>query len=247
MQKASCEIRLSFVGSVMCIRDRFRGETTPFVMELPPYRMPTAQSLLVQMWTRSWLYIKKAGTLILGASIILWILTYIPRPPADYVPPVDFGQSSVAAGVPYGDLTDPTQRVAAELSYSAAGRLGHFLEPAIRPLGFDWRIGTALVGAVAAKEVFVAQMGIVFAVGGGDQSSDHLREKLRARYSPLAGLCIMIFALISTPCIATFAITRQEAGSLKWALAQSLGLTALAWIITFIAFQGGTLLKWGVV
>jgi len=239
-------IILALSGAMVLRSTMFRGETTPFVMELPPYHLPTARSLLVQMWTRSWLYIKKAGTLILGASIILWIFTYVPRPPAAYVPPVEFHQTA-RASVPYAEMTDPAAKTAAELSYSMAGRVGYWLEPVIRPLGFDWRIGTALIGAIAAKEVFVAQMGIVFAVGDADQSSDRLREQLRDRYSPLVGLCIMIFALISTPCIATFAITRQESGSLKWALAQSIGLTVLAWLITFAVFQGGTLLGLGVV
>jgi len=115
----------------------------------------------------------------------------------------------------------------------------------LAPIGFDWRIATALVGAVAAKEVFVAQMGIVFAVGEADETSEQLRQQLRERYSPLVGLCIMIFALISTPCIATFAITHQESGSIKWAIAQTTSLPALAWIITFIVYQGGMLLGLG--
>ncbi len=228
----------------------FKGETTPFVMELPPYRLPTAVSLLVQMWTRAWLYLQKAGTVILGAAVILWFLTFYPKPPADYVPPQGFDVSPAveAAGAPalaYGQITDENQAQAAELSYSIAGRVGRIIEPVIRPLGFDWRIGTALVGAIAAKEVFVAQMGIVFAVGEADETSDHLRAQLRARYSPLVGFCIMLFALISTPCIATFAITRQEAGSIGWALAQAWGLTALAWLVTFVVYQGGTLLGLG--
>jgi ferrous iron transport protein B len=234
------------LGGAMLLRSTvFRGETTPFLMELPPYRMPTLVSLLVQMWTRAWLYVKKAGTVILGAAVILWFLTYFPKPPADYLPPSDFDRTAVSATVPFAEITDPDARQAAELSYSVAGRVGRLLEPVIRPIGFDWRIGTALVGAVAAKEVFVAQMGIVFAVGEADETSDHLRQRLRNRYSQLVGFCIMLFALISTPCIATFAITRQEAGSVKWALAQTFGLTALAWIITFIVFQGGLLLGLG--
>jgi len=240
-------IALALGGAMVLRSTLFRGEATPFIMELPPYRMPTAMSLLVQMWTRAWLYVKKAGTVILGAAIILWFLTYYPKPPADYRAPADFDQAGVTTTVPFSQITDPDVQRAAELSYSVAGRVGRLLEPAIRPIGFDWRIGTALVGAVAAKEVFVAQMGIVFAVGAGDATSEHLRQRLRDRYSPLIGLCIMIFALISTPCIATFAITRQEAGSIKWAFAQSLGLTVLAWLITFIVFQGGTLMGWGVI
>ncbi|MBE0566481.1 MAG: ferrous iron transport protein B, partial [Krumholzibacteria bacterium] len=242
-------IVLALAGARLLRATLFRGETTPFVMELPPYRLPTGMSLLVQMWTRAWLYLQKAGTVILGAAVILWFLTFYPKPPADYVPPQGFdrvpGAAVGAPAVAFGAITDPDEAQAAELAYSIAGRVGRLLEPVLRPLGFDWRIGTALVGAIAAKEVFVAQMGIVFAVGAADETSDHLRARLKARYSPLVGFCIMVFALISTPCIATFAITRQESGSLRWALAQVWGLTALAWIITFAVYQGGTLLGLG--
>ena len=168
-------------------------------------------------------------------------MTFYPKPPADYTPPAEFDQTRVAAAQTFGELTDPGALQAAELSYSIAGRVGRLIEPVLKPIGFDWRIGTALVGAVAAKEVFVAQMGIVFAVGEADETSNHLRDRLRNRYSPLVGFCIMLFALISTPCIATFAITRQESGSIKWALAQTFGLTALAWLMTFLVFQAGTL------
>jgi ferrous iron transport protein B len=238
-------ILLALGGAQLLRATMFRGETTPFLMELPPYRMPTAVSLLVQMWTRAWLYLKKAGTLILGAAIILWFLTFYPKPPADYVLPAGFDNISATEAISYGQIEDPNVAQAAELSYSIAGRVGRFIEPALAPLGFDWRIGTALVGAIAAKEVFVAQMGIVFAVGEADETSDQLRAQLRARYTPLIGFCIMLFALISTPCIATFAITRQEAGSIKWAFAQTFGLTALAWIVTYLVYQGGLLVGLG--
>ncbi len=238
-------IVLALVGARLLRATLFRGENTPFVMELPPYRMPTANSLLMQMWTRAWLYVKKAGTVILGAAIILWFLTFYPKPPADYMVPAGFDKTTISADTQFGDLKDPAQIQAAELSYSIAGRVGRVLETVLKPVGFDWRIGTALVGAVAAKEVFVAQMGIVFAVGDADETSEVLRTRLHERYSPLVGFCIMLFTLISTPCIATFAITRQETGSIKWALAQNIGLTLLAWIVTFIVFHGGTLLGLG--
>ena len=238
-------ILLALGGAQLLRATMFRGETTPFLMELPPYRTPTAISLLMQMWTRAWLYLKKAGTLILGAAIILWFLTFYPKPPADYVLPAGFDQTTVEEATKFGDITDPNLARSAELSYSMAGRVGRLIEPALMPLGFDWRIGTALIGAIAAKEVFVAQMGIVFAVGEADETSDQLRAQLRQRYSPLIGFCIMLFALISTPCIATFAITRQESGSIKWAFAQTFGLTALAWIVTFAVYQGGLLLGLG--
>jgi ferrous iron transport protein B len=238
-------ILLALGGAHFLRATLFRGETTPFLMELPPYRLPTMTSLLVQMWTRAWLYVKKAGTVILGAAIILWFLTFYPKPPADYVLPVGFDGTTAASATVFSEIDDPNLAQSAELSYSIAGRVGRLLEPAIAPLGFDWRIGTALVGAIAAKEVFVAQMGIVFAVGEADETSDQLRAQLRQRYSPLIGFCIMLFALISTPCIATFAITRQESGSIKWAFAQTFGLTALAWAVTFVVYQGGLLLGLG--
>ena len=212
-------------------RSLFRGETTPFLMELPPYRMPTVGSLLAQMWTRSWLYVKKAGTVILGVSIILWVLTSYPKPPAGWTPP------DGAAG----DVATETA-AAADLAYSVAGRVGRALEPVLAPMGFDWRIGTALIGAFAAKEVFVAQMGIVFAVGEVDETSDALRTSLQRAYSPLVGFCIMLFALIATPCLATVAVTRQESGSWRWALLQFWGLTLLAWILTVLVYQGGVML-----
>jgi ferrous iron transport protein B len=234
----------------------FRGETTPLLMELPPYRMPTPLSLLVQMWTRAWLYVQKAGTVILGAAVILWFLTFFPKPPADY--PVNQAMVAAhgaeaavvaevaAAPLVFGDIQDEGLQQSVELGYSVAGRAGRLLEPVLSPLGFDWRIATALLGAIAAKEVFVAQIGIVFAVEEADESSEDLRSHLRRLYSPLVGLCIMIFTLISTPCIATFAITRQEAGSIRWAIAQSWGLTLLAWLVTFAVHQGGLLMGLGV-
>jgi len=238
-------IMLALVGARLLRATLFRGENTPFVMELPPYRLPTLGSLLMQMWTRAKLYLRKAGTVILGAAVIMWFLTFYPKPPADYVVPAGFDKTSIAADTHFGDLHDPAQIQSAELSYSIAGRVGRVLETVLRPVGFDWRIGTALVGALPAKELFVAQMGIVFAVGQVDETSEVLRTKLRERYSPLVGFCIMLFTLISTPCIATFAITRQETGSLKWAVAQNLGLTLLAWIVVFIVFHGGMLLGLG--
>ncbi len=242
-------IVLALLGARLLRATMFRGESTPFLMELPPYRMPTATSLLVQMWTRAWLYVKKAGTVILGAAIILWVLASYPKPPADYMPPQGFDQVSgagtMAPSVPYGEITDPAQAHAAELAYSVSGRIGRLLEPLIRPMGFDWRLGTALVGATAAKEVFVAQMGVVFAVGEVDETSEDLRHQLRSRYSSLVGFCIMLFALISTPCVATFAITRQEAGRVGWAFAQAWGLTGLAWILTVGVYQIGLLLGYG--
>jgi ferrous iron transport protein B len=206
----------------------FKGESVPFVMELPPYRMPTLKGVLIHMWERSGLYLKKAGTIILGVSVILWALTSFPR--------TETTDASLSA----------EEQQAAELSNTIAGRIGHAMEPVIKPLGFDWRIGTAMIGAFAAKEVFVAQMGIVYSVGEADEESEPLREKLKANYSPLVGFCIMLFMLISAPCMATIAVTKRESNSWKWAMFQLGGLTLLAYILTLVVYQVGSVLGIGV-
>ncbi len=200
----------------------FQGETMPFVMELPPYRMPTPRSVVIHMWQRGWMFLKKAGTVILGISVVLWFLASFPKPAPERL-----------AGL------DEEQAQQVSLEHSVIGRVGQFVEPAIRPLGFDWRIGTALIGATAAKEVFVSQLSIVYATGSGD-NADMLRQKLQARYTPLVGFCIMLFSLISTPCIATIAMTKQETNSWRWAAFQFFGLTALAYVITLVVFQVGS-------
>lgn len=203
----------------------FRGETTPFVMELPPYRMPTGKSICIHMWHRGWMYLRKAGTIILGIAIILWLAMSFPKPPAQSLQ----------------DL-NPEQRQQAELKYSVVGRVGSAMEPAIKPLGFDWKIGTALVGAMAAKEVFVSQLSIVYAVGDAEKGTQTLRKQLQDNYSPLTGFCIMLFCLISAPCVATIAMTKQETNSWPWAIFQFLSLTVLAYVVTFIVYQIGSLL-----
>lgn len=113
------------------------------------------------------------------------------------------------------------------------------MEPILKPLGFDWKIGTALIGALAAKEVFVAQLGIVYSVGEANEGSTALRKQLSSFYNPLQAYCIMIFCLISAPCVATIAITYRESGALKWAMLQLGGLTMLAYITTLIIYQVG--------
>jgi len=135
-----------------------------------------------------------------------------------------------------------SEKRAEEVRYSVAGRIGQGLEPLLKPLGFDWRIGTALIGALAAKEVFVAQMGIVFSVGEEEKDPENLRVRLRENYTPLVAFCIMLFSLISTPCMATVAVTRREAGLWTWALLQFGGLTALAYVLTLLVYQIGSLL-----
>jgi ferrous iron transport protein B len=207
----------------------FRGEAAPFVMELPPYRLPTIQGMLLHVWDRGRMYLRKAGTLILAASVVLWAMTSFPKPPG---PPAA------------GPAPAPGARRAAELEYSVAGRIGKALEPATRPIGFDWRINTALVGAVAAKEVLVAQMGIVYSIGEGPEEVP-LQEELRRHYTPLQAVAIMLFCLLGLPCMATAAVTWSESGSWRWMLLQWGGLTAFAYVATLVVYQVGSLLGLG--
>jgi len=172
------------------------------------------------MWDRGWLYLRKAGTVILALSIVMWAATRYPRPPQELL------------------TAEEAQTERVELEYSLAGRIGKWMEPAIRPLGFDWKIGTAMIGAAMAKEVFVSQLSIVYSLGG-EEDLERLREHIREDYSTLQGFCVMLFCLISTPCIATVAVTRRESGTWKWALFQFAGLTGLAYLITLLVYQTG--------
>jgi ferrous iron transport protein B len=245
-------ILLAVVGAKLLRSSILKGESVPFVMELPPYRVPTAKGVLIHMWERAWLYLKKAGTIILGVSIILWAMTSMPKLPEEQAAHFEAQRQAVQAGAMSGE--EKEERIASidneeaetGLSHSVSGRVGHALEPFLKPMGFDWKIGTALIGAFAAKEVFVAQMGIVYSVGEADEESQPLREKLKEHYTPLIGFCIMLFCLISAPCMATIAVTKRESNSWKWALFQLGGLTLLAFVVTTIVYQAGMLLGLGV-
>jgi len=203
------------------------GEDAPFVMELPPYRLPTLRSVAIKMGQRSWSYVRKAGTIILAISILMWVATSFPRAPERSL-----------ADEPILALEDDGSR---DLSYSLAGRAGKLIEPLTTMMGSDYRIATAMLGAFAAKEVFVAQLGIVFSLGEADETSTSLRETLRRHYTPLQAFAMMLFLLVATPCMATVAIMRKESGSWKWALLQFFGLTTIGWLLAVAVYQIGRL------
>ncbi len=240
-------ILLAIISAKLLRSTILKGESVPFLMELPPYRMPTFKGIVTHMWQRGWLYLKKAGTIILGFSILMWVITTYPQKKdfdRDYEHEITVVEQATDLSQEQKDeqieIMQYTQAAEA-LSYTVAGRIGHALEPLIKPMGFDWRIGTALIGAFAAKELFVAQLGIVYSVGEADEESQSLRDKLKENYTPLIGFAIMLFSLISMPCMATVAVTKREANSWKWALFQVAGLTIMAWLVTTIVYQVGTL------
>jgi ferrous iron transport protein B len=246
-------ILLAIAAAKMLRSTLFKGESVPFVMELPPYRMPTLRGVLIHMWERGGQFLKKAGTIILGVSILMWALSVWPKPSPELLQRFDQERSAVEGR---RDLSSQEKqamlselnnaRAESRLEHSAIARIGRAIAPALRPLGFDWKISTSLLGAFAAKEVFVSDLGIVYSVGQSDEESQSLRQKLQQNYTSFKAFCIMLFCLITCPCMATVAITRRESGSWKWALFQAGGLTLLAYVVTLVVFQGGRLLGLGV-
>jgi len=228
-------IVLALLLALLLRRTILPGDDAPFVMELPPYRVPTLKSVFLKMLDRGGIYLRKAGTVILGISILLWAATTFPKPSSYHV------DARLAAGESIAPPDAAAARAAEELEASVAGRAGRFLEPAFAPLGFDAKLVTAMIGAFAAKEVFVAQMGIVYAIGDAGEGTEGLRARLARDYPPLVGVSLVLFLLVATPCMATVAVTRRESGRWRWALLQLFGLTSIAWLLAFAVFQLGRL------
>ena len=225
---------LALLLALVLRRTVLRGDDAPFVMELPPYRVPALRGVLEKILERSMLYLRKAGTVILGLSILLWLATSYPKPDAFRV------DAAVVSGAVLSDQEIDARRASEALEFSVAGRVGKLLEPLVAPLGFDWRLATGMVGAFAAKEVFVSQMGIVYSIGQAEEDPAPLRERLGEDYSPITGISLMLFLLIATPCMATVAVTRRESGSWKWAALQFGGLTTVAYLLSLIVYQVGS-------
>jgi len=230
---------------------RFRGELEPFVMELPPYRVPTMKGILIHTWERAWMYVKKAGTIILAISVIMWFLFTFPmigeeEYSQDYLIQLEALEQSYETGeiteIKYQDQVAAieAEMAAEKLEFSAAGKMGKFIEPVFRPLGFDWRMVVASISGVAAKEVIVSSFGTLFSIGGADETSEGLQDKLRDNYHPLVGYNFMLFTLLYFPCMASMAVFRREAGT-KEMLFQMGYTLLLAWAVAFIVYQIGRL------
>ena len=232
-----------------------KGEATPFVMELPPYRMPTPFGLLLHCWERAWMYIKKAGTILVAVAVLIWAGMTFPSLPEDKAAPFEQQIAQIEeqiSAMPEGAegraaLEDQLGEVKndlseEELSYSVAGRLGKAVEPFTRPAGFDWRTDIALVGGFAAKEVIVATLGTAYALGEQDpEDAAPLAERLKAdsNWSPASALALMLFVLMYSPCFVALVVIKQEAGSWGWLAFSILFNTALAYGVAVIAYQVG--------
>lgn len=191
-------IFLAIIMAFVLRKTVLKGEPAPFIMELPTYKTPTVTGSILHMWERGVIFLKKAGTYLLGAGILVWFLITFP--------------------------------LGAPIEQTYAGMIGHFVEPVLRPLGFDWRIGAALVFGLLAKEVVVEAMGIIYAV----ESEAAIASVIAATFTPVQGLALMAFVLIYVPCIAVVAAVKAETNSWKWTLFGPIYQTLLAWVVSLL-------------
>ncbi|MDX1934276.1 MAG: ferrous iron transport protein B [Capsulimonadales bacterium] len=225
---------MAFAMAALFNRTLLRGDPPSFLLEMPPYRLPSFRTVVFQMLERAWLFLKRAGTVILSLSVVLWFLSSYPKMP-------------------------PEAPASERLYHSYAGRLGRILEPVIRPLGFDWKIGIGLISSFAAREVFVTAMGTVYNVGEDTASDeeklstavgDKMREDRDPRtgrrvFTPLVAVALMVYYVLAMQCISTVAVVRRETNSWYWTIFQLVYMTVLAWVVTFVVYQGGRALGWG--
>ena len=227
-----------------------KGEPTPFVMELPPYRLPTLNGILIHTWERVWSYIRKAGTVILAVSILLWAAMTFPGLPEDAMNKFEADRHAVAASVQNADeqaaqieAIDNLEAQAA-LRHSVAGRIGSFLEPVSQWAGFDWRTNIALVGGFAAKEVIVSTFGTAYSLGEVDpEASDSLSSRIAEdpAWNRATAVALIIFVLLYAPCFVTV-VTMAKESSWRWALFSTTFNTILGFTLAVAAYQVGTLL-----
>lgn len=234
-------------------RTVLKAPPPPFLMELPDYRLPNLRTVLQNMLTRAWLFLKRAGTVILAISILLWALMYFPR---DIAPTQSAATETGQTVAPNGEPA-PAEDVVKEseqLKHSFAGKLGHTIEPVIEPLGFDWKIGVALIASFAAREVLVSTLSIIYNVGkDADAESttlvsairDAKRDDGRPVWTPLTALTLMVFFVLAMQCMSTLAVVRRETNSWLWPLFMFGYMTVSAYAAAFLTYQGGRLLGYG--
>jgi ferrous iron transport protein B len=245
-----------------------KGESTPFVMELPPYRLPTFKGILIHTWERTWQYIRKAGTVILGISVVLWALMTFPGAPESArqqfeserqallgaAPAIaleieNIGEEAVFSGAAQAlqgeiDMID-AREAEAGLRYSVAGRIGTALESLSQLAGFDWRTNIALVGGFAAKEVVVSTLGTAYSLGEVDpQETGSLAEKLVVTpgWRPLTAISLIVFTMFYAPCFVSVVCIARETGSWKWGVFSIVFNTALAFSLAVVVYQVGTVM-----
>lgn len=254
----SLGIVVAIIAAFILKRTLLKSPPPPFVMELPPYRLPNVRTVLQNMFTRGWLFVKRAGTVILAISIILWALTYFPRPletSGNEIAAItsqeksESFESDAKLEEEIKKAEEEKQSLALQNSY--AGQLGHLIEPVIEPLGFDWKIGVALIASFAAREVLVSTLSIIY---NGDKEGNEESETLITSikdakkddgtpvWTPLTAVTLMVFFVLAIQCMSTVAVVRRETNSWMWTLFMVGYMTAVAYFVAFLTYQGGKLL-----
>ena len=240
-------------------RTVLRGPRLPLLLELPPYRRPVWSNVFLVTWRRTRKFLEDAGTVILTMTIILWALLTFPHS-SDIETRYDEARAGILASTTDAAAQEEQlaelegQHAGEQLRYSIGGRAGRAIEPAIEPLGFDWRIGVGIIGAFAAREVFVSTLGIVFGIAEADEESVSLRESLqRAEHAdgsplmtPLAGVSLMVFFVLACQCMSTIVVVRRESGSWGWPVFMFGYMSVLAYVASLAVYQVGSALGWGV-
>ena len=240
-------IILSIISGRLFRSTLFKGADAPFVMELPPYRVPMIKSLVIHMWDRSKMFLKKMGGIILVGSIIVWMLTAFPRNinySMNYNEEINkinasfFTEKQKKAAITKLKLTEKAEK--AEKSFM--GRIGKTIAPVFAPIGIDWRGSVALLTGFVAKEIVVSSLGILYVAEETDEPDALKNALLSSEMTPLSSLSLMVFVLLYLPCVATIAAIRRETGSLKWTLFSIVYSTSIAWTAAFCVYQGGKVL-----
>jgi ferrous iron transport protein B len=237
---------LALIAAFILRKFMFKGEQTPFIMELPPYHCPTLKGVLLHTKERLWMYMKKAGTLILGVNLIIWVFMYFPRLPdqklIEYKQKIEHLHTTTDR-----ELFHNSENMLAKerLENSFAGRLGRLLAPVTKLAGFEWQTNVALIGGFAAKEVIVSTLGTAYSMGNLDpENAEPLAERLSQdqRWSKLKAFALMVFILVYAPCFATLAVIKRETGKWRWALFSTAYSTTLAFVLATVIYQVGTVL-----
>jgi ferrous iron transport protein B len=236
-------------------RTILKAPPPPLVLELPPYRLPNVLNLVQTIWSRAWLFVQRAGTVILAISIILWVLVTFPRTqsaqPANQSVTTQTTQAASASRVAEENpaQAEATTDKGVQVRQSFAGRAGHLIEPAIAPLGFDWKMGIGLISSFAARETLVSTLSIVYNAGSDEDESsliDAVRNARRAdgspAWTPLVAISMMVFFVLACQCMSTVAVVRRETNSWRWPLFMVGYMLVLAYAASLIIFQGGRLL-----
>jgi ferrous iron transport protein B len=247
-------VLFAILSALFLKRVFFRSEEIPFVMELPPYRVPTIRSIFNHVWFRTSLYFKKIGGVILLAAIIVWILSNFPRTVSysrDYSGDISRVEKS---DLPMNKKNEAVNNLILEQksekhSKSFMGIIGRSLEPVMKPLGFDWHLSVSILSGLAAKEVVVSTLGVIFQADNAS-GKESLVEKIqsqkdssgRTMFTPLIAFSFMLFILTYFPCVGVVAAIRRESGSWKWAAFTVFYTTGIAWLLSFTVFQVGRLI-----